>query len=124
MEGKAVASFLQLSLLIVVVEYLQRKKGLGGESDSESRSDDDLPKPLSHGAPGELPPSDSESEGEEESNEEEAAEPKTKGVEGLIEVQNPNRMVKKLQKAKDVDVNAKVELTRRERYVATWLHPL
>ena len=69
---------------------------------------------MSHGAPGELPPSESESE-EEESSEEEEAEPKAKGVEGLIEVQNPNRMVKKVQKAKDVDINAKVELTRKER---------
>lgn len=94
---------------------MQRKKGLGGDSESESGSDDDAPKPLSHGAPGELPPTDSESE-EEESSDEEVAEPKAKGVEGLIEVQNPNRMVKKVQKAKDVDVNAKVELTRRERY--------
>ena len=108
----------------MVVGYLQRKKGLGGESGSEGGSDDNRPKPLSHGAPGELPPSDSESEEEEESSEEEAAEPKAKGVEGLIEVQNPNRMVKRVQKAKDVDVNAKVELTRRERYVATWLSPL
>ncbi len=72
---------------------------------------------MSHGAPGELPPSDSESEGEEEEiSDEEVAEPKAKGVEGLIDVQNPNRMVKKVQKAKDVDVNAKVELTRKERY--------
>lgn len=103
---------------MMVPACVQRKKGLGGDSDSESGSGDDLPKPLSHGAPGELPPSDSESEGEEEeaSDEEEASEPKAKGVEGLIEVQNPNRMVKKVQKAKDVDVNAKVELTRRERY--------
>ena len=101
----------------MVVACLQRKKGLGGDSDSESASGDDLPKPLSHGAPGELPPSDSESEGEEEeeNSEEESVEPKAKGVEGLIDVQNPNRMVKKVQKAKDVDVNAKVELTRRER---------
>ena len=96
-----------------MVAYSQRKKGLGGDSDSEEESDEAASKPLSHGAPGELPPSESESE--EESSEEEEAEPKAKGVEGLIEVQNPNRMVKKLQKAKDVDVNAKVELTRRER---------
>ena len=81
-----------------MVVSLQRKKGIGGDSDSDDGSGDDLPKPASHGAPGELPPS--ESEGEEESSEEEEAEPKAKGVEGLIEVQNPNRMVKKLQKAK------------------------
>ena len=97
-----------------MIEYSQRKKGLEGDSDSEEESDEASNKPLSHGAPGELPPSESESE-EEGSEEEEEAEPKAKGVEGLIEVQNPNRMVKKLQKAKDVDVNAKVELTRRER---------
>ena len=99
----------------LMVAHSQRKKGLGGDSDSEEDSDEAnaASKPLSHGAPGELPPSESESE--EESDEEEEAEPKAKGVEGLIEIQNPNRMVKKLQKAKDVDVNAKVELTRRER---------
>ena len=41
---------------------------------------------------------------------------KKKGVEDLIEIENPNRVVKKNIKAKDADVNAKVELTRRERY--------
>ena len=109
----------ELSLYVVVsyvnrscVELPQRKKGLGDDSDSEEESED-KPRP-SHGAPGELPPSESESE--ESSEEEEDAQPKSKGVEGLIEIENPNRAVKKLQKAKDVDVNAKVELTRRERY--------
>lgn len=67
---------------------------------------------MSHGAPGDLPSSESE----EESSEEEEVQPKAKGVEGMIEIENPNRAVKKVQKAKDVDVNAKVELTRRERY--------
>lgn len=93
---------------------MQKKKGLGGDSDSEGDESDEGAKALSRGAPGDLPPSDSESE--EYSNEEEE-EPKAKGVEGLIEIQNPNRVVKKVQKAKDVDVNAKVELTRKERYV-------
>ena len=41
---------------------------------------------------------------------------KKKGVEDLIEIENPNRVVKKNIKAKDADVNAQVELTRRERY--------
>lgn len=84
--------------------------------------------------PGELPPSDS-SEGEEEWSEEESdsevstnlcvclyvyckiqlKKPKPKGVDGVIEVENPNRVVKKSIKAKDIDINAKVELSRRER---------
>ena len=42
---------------------------------------------------------------------------KKKGVEDLIEIENPNRVVKKNIKAKDADVNARVELSRRERYV-------
>ena len=42
---------------------------------------------------------------------------KKKGVQDLIEVENPNRVVKKIIKAKDADVNATVELSRRERYV-------
>ena len=41
---------------------------------------------------------------------------KKKGVEDLIEIENPNRVVKKNIKAKDADVNAQVELTRKERY--------
>jgi len=45
---------------------------------------------------------------------------KKKGVEDLIEIENPNRVVKKNIKAKDADVNAKVELTRRERYSIVW----
>lgn len=42
--------------------------------------------------------------------------PKQKGIDGLIEVENPNRAAKKSIKAKDIDVDAKVELSRRERY--------
>ena len=40
---------------------------------------------------------------------------KTKGVESLIEISNPNRVQKKTKKVNDLDVNAKVELSRRER---------
>lgn len=42
---------------------------------------------------------------------------KTKGVEDLIEIENPNRVSDKRKKATDIDLNAKVELTRRERLV-------
>lgn len=43
------------------------------------------------------------------------SQPKAKGVEGLIEISNPNRVASKAKKATDIDVNAKVELSRRER---------
>ena len=38
-----------------------------------------------------------------------------KGVEDLIEIENPNRVQQKSKKARDIDINAKVELSRRER---------
>ena len=41
---------------------------------------------------------------------------KTKGVSDLIEIENPNRVQAKTKKVKDVDVNVKVELSRRERW--------
>ena len=41
--------------------------------------------------------------------------PKAKGVEALIEISNPNRVANKSKKASQIDVNAKVELSRRER---------
>ncbi len=41
---------------------------------------------------------------------------KAKGVEGLIPVENPNRAAAKAIKAKNLDVNAQVTLSRRERY--------
>ena len=40
---------------------------------------------------------------------------KTKGVEGVIETENPNRVRAKMKKAKDIDMDAKVQLSRRER---------
>ena len=43
------------------------------------------------------------------------SQPKAKGVERLIEISNPNRVANKAKKATDIDVNAKVELSRRER---------
>ena len=43
---------------------------------------------------------------------------KAKGVEHLIEVENPNRRVQKMQKASHVDVDqGPQQLSRRERYV-------
>ncbi len=43
--------------------------------------------------------------------------PKRKGVEGLIEIENPNRVSQKSKKVVEIDVNAPKELSRRERYV-------
>lgn len=43
--------------------------------------------------------------------------PKRKGVEGLIEIENPNRVSQKSKKVVEVDVNAPKELSRRERYL-------
>lgn len=41
---------------------------------------------------------------------------KAKGVEGLIEIENPNRRVQKMQKAVNVDVEqAPTQISRRER---------
>lgn len=44
---------------------------------------------------------------------------KRNGVQGLIEIENPNRVSQKSKKAAEVDVEAPRELTRRERYFYT-----
>lgn len=58
---------------------------------------------------------ESGSESEEESSSEDEKEQKRSGVQGLIEIENPNRVSQKSKKAAEVDVNAPKELTRRER---------
>ncbi|XP_043110319.1 pdgfa associated protein 1a [Puntigrus tetrazona] len=55
----------------------------------------------------------SSSESEEESSSDD--EPKRKGVEGLIEIENPNRVSQKSKKVVEIDVNEPKELSRRER---------
>lgn len=55
----------------------------------------------------------SEEESEEESDEETTQ--KTKGTQGIIEIENPNLVKPKSLKAKDVDVGKTTELSRRER---------
>ena len=44
---------------------------------------------------------------------------KPKGVSGLIEIENPNRVVQKTKKASEVDAedSSKAQLSRRERFV-------
>ncbi|XP_072312294.1 pdgfa associated protein 1a [Eucyclogobius newberryi] len=56
--------------------------------------------------------SDSE---EESSSEDESENRKRSGVEGLIEIENPNRVSQKSKKVAEVDVEAPKELSRRER---------
>ncbi|KAM9773342.1 pdgfa associated protein 1a [Syngnathus typhle] len=52
---------------------------------------------------------------EESSSEEESEHKKRSGVEGLIEIENPNRISQKSKKVTEVDVEAPRELSRRER---------
>uniref|UniRef100_A0A3Q0T7Z4 Pdgfa associated protein 1a n=1 Tax=Amphilophus citrinellus TaxID=61819 RepID=A0A3Q0T7Z4_AMPCI len=54
----------------------------------------------------------SSSESEEESSSDDE---KRSGVEGLIEIENPNRVSQKNKKVAEVDVSAPRELSRRER---------
>ncbi|XP_053713057.1 pdgfa associated protein 1a [Synchiropus splendidus] len=59
---------------------------------------------------------ESSSESEEESSSDEESEFRRRnGVQGLIEIENPNRVSQKNKKVTEVDVNAPRELSRRER---------
>ncbi|KAI5103233.1 hypothetical protein C0J45_6814, partial [Silurus meridionalis] len=58
---------------------------------------------------------DSASESEEESSSEDEKSQKRNGVQGLIEIENPNRVSQKSKKAAEVDIDAPRELTRKER---------
>lgn len=40
------------------------------------------------------------------------------GVEGLIEIENPNRVSQKSKKVTELDITAPRELSRRERWVS------
>uniref|UniRef100_A0A3P9PUD0 Pdgfa associated protein 1a n=1 Tax=Poecilia reticulata TaxID=8081 RepID=A0A3P9PUD0_POERE len=52
-----------------------------------------------------------------ESEEESSSEDKRSGVEGLIEIENPNRVSQKSKKVTEVDVSAPRELSRREEEI-------
>nr|XP_020476049.1 28 kDa heat- and acid-stable phosphoprotein-like [Monopterus albus] len=59
---------------------------------------------------------ESSSESEEESSSDDESESRRRsGVEGLIEIENPNRASQKDKKVTEVDVSAPRELSRRER---------
>ncbi|CAJ1080623.1 pdgfa associated protein 1a [Xyrichtys novacula] len=53
--------------------------------------------------------------GDENSSDDENDSRKRSGVEGLIEIENPNRVSQKSKKVAELDLNAPKELTRRER---------
>uniref|UniRef100_A0AAR2KAM0 Casein kinase substrate phosphoprotein PP28 domain-containing protein n=1 Tax=Pygocentrus nattereri TaxID=42514 RepID=A0AAR2KAM0_PYGNA len=57
----------------------------------------------------------SSSESEEESSSEDEKNQKRSGVEGLIEIENPNRVSQKNKNIAEVDVSVPKELSRRER---------
>ncbi|KAL6094444.1 uncharacterized protein ACO6RY_15852 [Pungitius sinensis] len=52
---------------------------------------------------------------DESSSDDESDSRKRSGVEGLIEIENPNRVSQKSKKVAEVDVSAPRELSRRER---------
>ncbi|XP_069053158.1 pdgfa associated protein 1a isoform X2 [Lepisosteus oculatus] len=53
--------------------------------------------------------------GSEEESSDEDYDQKKKGVEGLIEIENPNRVTQKSKKVAEIDVSVPKELSRRER---------
>ncbi|XP_035229570.1 28 kDa heat- and acid-stable phosphoprotein-like [Stegodyphus dumicola] len=59
--------------------------------------------------------SSSSSEEEEESDTEEEKQAKAKGVQHLIEIENPNRVVKKEKKVEELKLDENAQLSRRER---------
>ncbi|XP_076680308.1 28 kDa heat- and acid-stable phosphoprotein [Andrena cerasifolii] len=93
---------------------LQWRKNKGTESSSE---EDEEPKAAA-GAERSKKLSGSETDSESESDSESETEGKAKGVENLIQVENPNRVQKKAKKLSQLNQSidsAKPELSRRER---------
>ncbi|KAM9426590.1 pdgfa associated protein 1a [Pholidichthys leucotaenia] len=58
---------------------------------------------------------ESSSESEQESSSDESDTKRRSGVEGLIEIENPNRVSQKSKKLTEIDISAPKELSRRER---------
>ncbi|KAH0947289.1 hypothetical protein HN011_001874 [Eciton burchellii] len=83
------------------------------QDDSSEEEDSDEPKTSKASMSKDLSSTDSESESESETEK-----GKAKGVENLIQVENPNRVQKKTKKLSQLNQslnNAKPELSRRER---------
>lgn len=94
------------------IESDEDEEGEGGGEKGGEKEETGAAK-VAQGAPGDLPPSDSE-----ESSEEEDKEAKPKGVSHLIEVANPNRMKAKSKKVTELESAEDIQgpqLSRRER---------
>ncbi|KPP66701.1 solute carrier family 16 (monocarboxylic acid transporters), member 8-like [Scleropages formosus] len=68
--------------------------------------------------------SDPESTSESEESSDEDEQQRRKGVEGLIEIENPNRITQNSKKVTDLDVSVPKELSRRERGVCCRLEEI
>ncbi|EZA61602.1 28 kDa heat- and acid-stable phosphoprotein [Ooceraea biroi] len=93
----------------------QWRKNKGQDSSSEEEEDDEESKTSTANKSKDLSSTDSESESESGSETEGG---KAKGVENLIQVENPNRLQKKTKKLSQLNQaldTAKPELSRRER---------
>ncbi|XP_072763025.1 uncharacterized protein [Anoplolepis gracilipes] len=91
-----------------------RKNKEQDSSEEEEEDDDEKPKSSGTNKSKNLSATDSESDSDSESETEGG---KAKGVENLIEVENPNRIQKKTKKLSHLNqsLDAKPELSRRER---------
>lgn len=98
----------------------KKKKGLLQVEDEEDKDTDEDGVTVSTGATGGID-RDEEVEEEESSDDDDDdidqmfQKDKRKGIEDLIEIENPNRVQKKSKKITEVDVNTKVVLSRREK---------
>ena len=97
----------------------KKKKGLLQVEDEEDKDTDEDGVTVSTGATGGID-RDEEVEEEESSDDDDDIDQmfqkdKRKGIEDLIEIENPNRVQKKSKKITEVDVNTKVVLSRREK---------
>ncbi|KAL0114028.1 hypothetical protein PUN28_011387 [Cardiocondyla obscurior] len=92
----------------------QWRKNKGQESSSEEEEDDEEPKTS---GVNKSKNSATDSEDNESESESETEGGKAKGVENLIQVENPNRVQKKIKKLSQLSqsLDAKPELSRRER---------
>ncbi|XP_017762881.1 PREDICTED: 28 kDa heat- and acid-stable phosphoprotein-like [Eufriesea mexicana] len=94
---------------------LQWRKNKGKES---STSDEDEPKAQGDSMKNKIKNSSSGTDTDSESESESETEGKTKGVENLIQVENPNRVQKKAKKLSQLNQSldsAKPDLSRKER---------
>ncbi|XP_061455375.1 28 kDa heat- and acid-stable phosphoprotein [Rhineura floridana] len=89
---------------------LQAEKQKAKEEEEEQEEGGD-------GATGELKKKEKslDSDESEEEEEDEDYQPKHKGVEGMIDIENPNRVVPTAKKVTQIDMESPRELSRRER---------